>query len=387
MTINLVPDGIGTATNAYELFFGSSGTVVSRIDIYNQDGTLYFYDAPFISGTVTIDYGRAERRALEVELLSEGDEFRSDPTGFWYDKIVRVYRGVKDSSGSTQMYQLGEFYIDRIAEKNFPTTVISVSCRDATKLLMSAKFAAATAFASGQILENIVRAVVVNGLTSTTFKNVDPDAYLSLPTTNTAISTQVLWEAGESRWDAVKALAGAYGFEVFMSSTGVFTMRPFVDPTTAPVQFTFQTGSEEGNLVSFERSTNDSRIFNHVIVNGGNNSTLPINGEAENVEPSSATSISRLGRRTYVYESKLVTTTAQANELAATLLRIMALESYELELNALVAPWLDVGVAIEFLDPNPIAGAPSRFLLTSLTIPLSPGQAMQASAKRVTIVS
>lgn len=378
MASNIIPAGIGTATNAEDLFFGASGRVVSRVDIYNKDGSLFCADCPIVSGNVTIDYSRAERRSLELVLANSDGELKSDPNGFWYDKIIRAYRGVEDSSGNRQMYQLGEFYIDQISESNFPSSV-SVSGRDSTKLLMNSKFPAATAFAAGQILENIIRSVVINGGVS--------NSNLNLPTTGTAIATQVLWDAGLSRWEAVKDLAESYGYEVFFDASGVFTMRLFVDPTTAPTQFTFDTGGQYGNLASYKKSTNDSRIYNHVVVKGGNNNAVPVFGSVENNEPSSPTRIDRLSRRTFVYESKLVTTVTQAQDLAASFLRIMALESYELELESLVAPWLDVGVAITFVDPDPAPSAPTRFLLTSLTVPLGVGATMQASAKRVTIIT
>lgn len=374
MSLNLIPTGIGSVADPDSSFFGGSGTVAVKVDILDAGGAVWVADAPVVEGSISVDYSRAERRTISVTFANSDGSFSSDPDGFWYDKVLKVYRGVKDDSGSTQMYSVGTFYIDSISENNFPNSV-SVNGRDATKKMILAKFSEATAYAAGQSIENIVGAIATNsGITATSFEQ-----------TGVVLASQVLWESGSPRWDAISSLANSYNQEVFFDRFGVLTMRKYVDPTTAPSQFTFYTGSD-GNLASFSKSTNDSNIYNHILVKGGNTDTIPVWAQAENNEPSSPTNISKIGRRTYNYDSKLVLTSTQAQDLADSMLRIMALESYEINLESLVAPWLDVGVAITFNDPDPTLNSPTKFLLTSLNIPLTPGATMNATAKRVTLV-
>lgn len=369
---NNIPIGIGTVPDPQESFFGSYGQVFRRVDIHNADGSIWKSDVPIIDGSVSVDMTRDERRSFSLTIDNEESEFRSDPAGFWYDKIIKVYRGAK-SGEATQYYQLGEFMIDRISEPHFPFQV-SVSGRDYTKKLKQAKFARATAFVSGYSLEQVIVGIASNaGITRFNF-----------PDTAQTLQREFFFEAGLSRWEACKQLTDAYGFELFFDQTGVLVMRPFVDPTTAPVQFTFFTGTA-GNLAGYELSTNDSRVFNHIVVKGQATNSIPIYASAENNEPSSPTRIAQMGRRTYVFDSKFVNTQTQGDQLAESLLKIMALESYELSLEALVAPWLEAGVAIQFIDPDPAPYAPTRFLLTDFNIPLSLGT-MDANARRVTIV-
>lgn len=357
-------------------FFGATGFVWRQVDIYNADGTLWMANAPVQSGSISIDYGRDERRQFDLVLDNSTGAFTSDPTGFWYDKTIKIYRGVRrDRQGEYAGYQLGEFMIDRIDEDQFPH-LVSVTGRDNTKRLLMAKFSQATAYAAGVPLEAVMSGLALNaGVTRTNF-----------PTTGITLNNQFMYEAGVPRWEAAKALAEAHTMELFFDRFGVLTMRPFVDPTTTPVVFTFNTGTD-GNLVNYSKSTNDSQIHNHILVKGANTVLAgPVAFSVENTEPSSATRIARLGRRTYVFDSKIVDTLAKAEELANALLKIMALESYELSWSSLVAPWIEVGNAVEFVDPRPSPFAPTRFLLTSVTIPLGIGEAMSAGAKRVTIV-
>jgi hypothetical protein len=372
--VNTIPIGIGAVTDAQDAFFGATGRAFRRVDIYEADGTtLWLQDAPVLEGSVTVDMNRAERRMGELTFDNHDNRFRSDPGGFWYDKIVKIYRGVQDKDDSTQIYQLGEFMIDRITCPNVPP-VARVTVRDYTKKLQKAKFSEATGFASGVPLDQAIVGILVSG--GVTRYNI--------PNAGIPLDRDFYFEAGTERWEAISQLATSFGYEVFFDQGGTFTMRLFVDPTTAPVQFTFFTGLE-GNLSSYELSTEDSRIFNHIVVVGSASDILPVYGIAENTEPSSPTRIARLGRRTYPYDSKFISTQPQAQQLADQFLKIMALESYELELDALVAPWLETGVAVQFVDPNPAPEAPNRFLLTNFTIPMKVGT-MSASAKRVTIV-
>jgi hypothetical protein len=371
--VNSIPIGIGAVTNPQESFFGATGRAARRVDIYNADGTIWFQDAPVMDGNVTVDMNRSERRMADFTFDNLDNTFRSDPAGFWYDKIIKVYRGVQDDDDNTQLYQLGEFMIDRIRCPNFPH-VSYVNCRDYTKKLQKAKFSEATAFAIGASLDQVVTGILVSG--GVTRYNV--------PVTGIQLDREFYFESGTERWQAIVDLATSFGYEVFFDQGGTFVMRLFVDPTTAAVQFTFFTG-QAGNLASYELSTDDTRIYNDVLVTGSASDILPVYGRAENNEPSSPTRIVRLGRRTYPYDSKFITTTPQAQALAISLLKIMALESYELELDALVAPWLEAGNAVQFVDPDPAPQAPNRFLLTNFTVPMKIGT-MSASAKRVTIV-
>lgn len=372
MTLS-IPPGLGTLVSPEDAFFGAAGEVYRRVDVFNSDGTPYYLDAPILDGSVGVDMNRDERRTFELTFDSPNNEFRSDSTGFWYDKIIRIYRGVQDASGAARYYPLGVFMIDTITEPHAPHTV-AVAGRDLTKQMMLSKFATATAFGAGVTLESVVNALA--GVAGITNRNI--------PVTGVTLDREFFFEVGKSRWESAVELVTAYGYELFFDQYGFLIMRLFVDPTTAPVSFSFLTGGE-GNLVGFSLVTNDSRIYNHVVVSGGASNSLPVDGEAENTEESSPTRIARLGRRTYSYESKFVESDAQCAALAMSLLKIMALESYELAMEALVAPWLEAGTAVEFLDPDPAPLAPTRFLLTDFSIPLTVGT-MTANAKRVTLV-
>jgi hypothetical protein len=140
-----------------------------------------------------------------------------------------------------------------------------------------------------------------------------------------------------------------------------------------------------GNIVNFDKTVNDSRIYNHIFVEGGSAETAIVYAEAENNLAGSPTRIGKIGDRLYQYVSGFITTTQQAQDVADSFLKVHALEEFEANLGTLMIPWLEAGDIVEFIDPNPYPNQPERFLLSSFNIPLKLGP-MSSTVKRVTQV-
>jgi len=165
-------------------------------------------------------------------------------------------------------------------------------------------------------------------------------------------------------------------------------VRAYLDPTLSPVSWRFGTGPA-GNLVRYGKRVNDSRIFNRVVVIGNpadGEDRLPYRGVAVNNDPASPTRIERLGDRVMPpVETNWLSSDAECQELAETLLKVSALESYEIDFESIYYPWLEVGeiVTIEVPGRSPIE--PDRFLMDTISYPLSLSP-MSATGKRVTFV-
>jgi hypothetical protein len=77
-----------------------SGTtsVTRRLEIYESDGETKWDpgEAKMIDGSISVDYSRDERRTIDVTLDNKDGSLRHDPRdGFWYDKILKAYRGIQ----------------------------------------------------------------------------------------------------------------------------------------------------------------------------------------------------------------------------------------------------------------------------------------------------
>src|SRR6478736_1415624 len=84
---------------AQAAILGPTSALVRRIEIYNSDGVTRWsngdYDDRLIDGSVSIDYSRAERRAFSLTLENDDFALEHSPEKFWYDKIIKIYNGVK----------------------------------------------------------------------------------------------------------------------------------------------------------------------------------------------------------------------------------------------------------------------------------------------------
>lgn len=318
--------------------------------------------------------------------------------GKWFDLHLPNYTGVqatkllKAGIGWTHDYnatasweiQQGEFVIDNINDQNFPYQV-KVTGRDYTKKCLTSKFENAVTFEAGTLLRELIVAIASNaGITK--FK---------LPPLTEALGTAISADRGTERWAVMKDAANANNYEIFFDNQGYLVMRKFLDPAFSPTTATFKTGPD-GNMVSYERSVNDSRLYNHIVVVGdpadGDETRLPYFGEAKNTEPSSPTHIRQPGDvtgledRLYTFASTFFTSDQQCQDLALSLLKIHALESYELSVGSIYYPWLEAGEIVDILDPDRLPIDPTRFLMDTITYPLGLGP-MSITAKRVTFVA
>lgn len=363
--------------------------VVRRVEIYESDAiTPWVPDNQpvyprLVDGNVTLDFNRNERRMLDLVLDNADGKLTSvDGEGFWYDKILKVYRGVRYNVGNTVEtweVQMGEFYLDKI-DTDSSGPLVKVSARDPWKKLMNSKLTASTTFPSGTLLHELVRAMGANaGITK--FK---------IAKSNETIGTRIDLERGTERGEVIKQACNSNNYDVYFDNEGYLVMEKYSDPVIDPALIVFKTGPQ-GNLVDYSKSVNDSRLYNHIAVYGdresveGGDILLPYFGEAKNEDSTSPTSIDRIGDRYYSYASSFFTSDQQCLTYAKTLLKIHSLESYELNWSSIYYPHLEVGRVVEVEEPEISLNENRKFLLDTINYPLALAP-MSATGKRVLIV-
>lgn len=372
--------------------------VVRRVEIYESDAVTKWnipnWDRRLNSGSISVDRDRDERRTCDFLLDNTDRRLKNDPyNGFWYDKILKAYWGVKYFDYDTQRWRLweaplGVFMIDRLDFDRFPNAV-KVTGRDMTKKCLVSSLPNTMTFPVGTPVENIIRAIAANAGVKK----------FALPTTGSAYTKDLVFTRGTDRWEVMKKLADTIGCEVFFRPDGALTMKPYPDPTLDPVAWSFTQGLG-GSLIKYTKSSNDSRIFNHVIVTGatiggeptelagavtGNTVSEVIYAEAKNTDAGSPTNIERIGDRVLPYQSDLFTSVRQAQDYADMMMKIASLEEYSMNFESLILPWLTAGDIVEIKQPDDDEYTPSRFLLSNFSIPMGLGS-MSGVARRVTVV-
>ena len=241
MPLTLPPDSIIAAIH------GPVTRITQHVDIYEANGTtLWMANAKIIEGSVNISASRDERRTCDLTLANTNGDLSPGPDGFWYDKVLKVFRGITTKT-ETWETQIGEFYIDGINRGSFPNTV-TVSTRDATKKLLKAKFAASTEFPSNTPIENIIQSIASNGGITK----------FALPLTGKSTGKAYLFERQTERWKAISEICTSYGFDVFFRPDGYLTMEAFKDPSNAavsPSEYTFEIGGRMVRNGGFETLT------------------------------------------------------------------------------------------------------------------------------------
>lgn len=364
---------------ALAAILGPASRIVRQVQIVDAVGAIYadVTGSGIIDGTVTVDQTRTERRAFELTLENVDSRYQHAQGQLWYDKIVKMWRGVEyklNGVDTTWVTQVGEFMIDEITSQNFPHTV-HLQGRDYTKKLITSQFKIPTNFVQGQRLEDLIKTIALNGGITK----------FILPATGMVTGKDWYFDTGTTRWDAITQLSTNYGFECYFDGNGYLIMRRFQDPVSTPTMVTFDTG-EFGNLVSYTKASRDSRLYNSIVVIGESSNNIPIYAIAQNTTPGSPTSIDQIGERVFTYKSAFITTQEQGQQVAQNMLAIHALEEYDVSLESICLPWLEGGDVIEFVDPAPATGEPTTFLLSSFNIPMALGS-MSSSCKRVTKVN
>lgn len=358
--------------------------VTRRVEIYESDGETLWVPSNgdtrsrLVTGSISVDYGRDERRTIDLTLANTDGVLTSrSGEGFWYNKVLKVYRGVRygDDTWETQM---GEFLIDKI-DSDLRSGMIKVSGRDPWKKLMTSKLQYSMSFPAGTYLYELVRALAANaGITK-----------LKIPFTNETLSSALDLERGTERGAVIKQACNSHNYDVYFDNQGYLTMEKYADPTLSPSVIVFKTGPS-GNLVDYQKSINDSRLYNHVIVYGdreaveGGTILMPYFGEAKNENPNSPTSIQEIGDRVWTFASSFFTSDDQCQELANSRLAILSLETYEINWSSIYYPWLDVGRIVDVIEPDATIETPTKFLLDTIDFPLSLAP-MGATGKRVLV--
>ena len=83
----------------FDAFLNETVRVTRRLEIFESDGETLWMDSSdtprMIDGSVTVDYGRDERRAIDLTLDNGDGVLAHDPDGFWYDKVLKTYKGIE----------------------------------------------------------------------------------------------------------------------------------------------------------------------------------------------------------------------------------------------------------------------------------------------------
>ena len=332
-------------------------------------GTLSGEEGVLLEGSVSMIRSRAIRRTCEVTLANPDGVWTPVNPGDWLgvNALVRLDRGLYLDPSTVEWCVLGHFLLGRPRVVVTPAgATVVASGEDRLKLLVRSRFTVPTTYPTGARLADVFREEAeVAGMGTTHYRLDDGGKTLTAPRT---------FEEDESRDLALRDLARDYGLELYADADGYLACAAPPNPVTAPVAMAYAPG-DTAVLLGLTKEWTDDRLYNHVLVTGesADPARPPVRAEVMDTNPASPAYVAGpLGDRLYRYTSAMITSTAQALQVATNLLAEVALIEESISLGAVTNPALEPGDAITVSEP--LSRTEGRYLVDEVEVPLGLGE-------------
>jgi hypothetical protein len=311
-------------------------------------------------------------------------DLTTDGTGMWpthsdsllmpYGNEIYVERGVQYSDASVEYVGLGYFQIRGPDQEDAPDGPIRVTGRDRMAAIVDGRLIEPIQFLAGASLGFIMETLVTQ---------VYPDATIEWDdATDTAVITRSMI-CEEDRYAFLSDLVKSRGKIWHWDHRGILVIRSVPDPGS-PV-FEVHSGAG-GILLRLSRTLTRDGVYNALVASGTGADTLaPAHAVAIDANPLSPTFyFGRFGPVPKYYTSPFLYSDAQAQDAAEAMLRQTLGLPYSVDITAVPNP------ALEPYDPISVRPGTGQgretHVLQTLTIPLTPGEAMGGTTREQTVV-
>ncbi|MFB7114046.1 DUF5047 domain-containing protein [Streptomyces sp. NPDC056291] len=340
----------------------TSHTMLAKVDVY-YNGARTVANLPFSDGSVTVDRGSKTRRSLSLTV--------SDPKYLpWtaadklaaYGQQLVVSRGIRFTNGAEEWVPLGTFRINE-PSGDVLTGPVSITGTTAEADIIDDAFQTVTTTRGYNGCVDAITALIRQTLPSATITN------LTVGQRNPSCAVAA-WDAGSDRWDAVSQIALAMRAEIYVDAQNRFVIRDLPDVVNGSVAWDIAEG-EGGTLISSSRSMPRTGVYNAVVASGENSASgmPPKSGVARDTDPASPTRWGGpFGKVTKFISSALWVSAADCQAAAEYALFDATAPNVQTSLESLPNPALEGNDIVRLIH----AGRKERYLVQSLTVPLTP---------------
>ena len=319
------------------------------------------------SGTVTVDASAAVRARCELEIADDGTLVPLLATDDLapFGNEIRIARGITYADESSENVSLGVFRLKQVEPSESAEGItIRISGQDRWSRFVDARFEQPYSIAAGTNFRTAILDLA---------QEAWPDVPYSIAATDltTPLITKV---EGDDRGATLQDMATALGQEIYFDGDGILTMRPIAQSAQSP-DWTISDG-DGGVLVSAAKSWNADAVYNRVIASGESlDDSPPVQGVATDDNPLSPTNyFGEFGRRPRFFVSQMITTEAQAEDVAAGILAGALGTSQTVEFGAIVNPAMEPGESV--LIQRERLGVNEIHVLDEVQTPLTAEEAM-----------
>ncbi|MBG0560732.1 DUF5047 domain-containing protein [Actinoplanes aureus] len=286
-----------------------------------------------LDGDVRLDSGQAIRSTLALEIDGTGlwPDYAGDPLTPYGNEIF-VERGIAFGGGVVEWVSLGYHRINTVEQDDPPDGPIDIAAVDRMANIVDSKLTSPVQFAATVTYGDVVDQLVTDAYAAAVIEWDDPDV------ATTPIGRTVAEE--KDRHKFLDDLITGLGKTWFFDHRGILVIRDLPDPSR-PVWIVAQ--GEGGVLVEANRSLSRIGTYNGVLATGeGLDTQAPARGLAVDTNPSSPTRWGGpFGKVAREFSSPLLTSDAQAELAARTILRRSLGMPYNVDFRSIVNPALD----------------------------------------------
>lgn len=337
---------------------GQNGTTPTGTVIPLDDGTVTFDSTANVVSTMSLVTSQAWP-ANYADLLTP------------YGNEVFIERGVVYGDGTTEWVSMGYFRLDDVDQQTAPDGPITLSGPDRMQGIIDARIVAPITFAAGTTVAGIITSLVSSVYTWATF---------SIDSSLTTAQINVAQTTTDDRFGFINDLVTSYGMIWYWDYRGVLIVT-FPPSLTAPVA-TILSG-RKGVMVTMSRSLTRDAVYSGCVASGQQaTANTPPFAVVVDIDPTSPTYwYGKFGQVPRFYSSSFLTTVAQCQSAAASLLQQSTGLPYEVDFgmvpNPALMPWDPVTIST---DRGGIQT--ESHILKQLVIGLKPASAMTAQTRQ-----
>lgn len=333
-----------------------------------------------VDGNVDIDQSRGTRRTGSLTIINEDGGFSPDggltdyDGKFYVNRVVRLYRGVTISGGTTLYAPIGTFMVDVIdtfVERNMSTVNLTLS--DHWKKFTKSLVTRTKVYAVGTHFNTIVRDfAALAGADYPLAPALDPLTGTGRSSANTTLQTKLTLERGTNRGETLKDLANRFGVDLYFNVEGRLVSNDRKDPKDAQEVWHFYSSTKDspfGMLNSVRRTLTDDNLYNHIFVIGLGNEKLPVIYERKNTSAASFMNTSLIGDRVQILENQRWKTQAQVDAAGQKLWDRSFNLFEEVEIDVICNPALEGDDVIKVTEPT--SRVNNLYRILQMNVPLT----------------
>jgi hypothetical protein len=324
-------------------------------------------EIPVIDGDVQFDWTADVYATLDLTTDGTGwDPRHGNDTRQPYGTEIYVERGIV-AGGSTEWVGLGYFKIMAVEQDTPPSGPLRITASDRMQTVID-----------GQILQPITFAstATVAAVFTQLVGDVYPDVTISFDWDATSDTLGAAQVTDSDRHGFLTQLATSRGKVFYFDYTGTLIVKDIPQPGDPVWQVAAGAG---GVLVSAQRTLNRDGVYNAVVAQAdGGDTTQPV-AIAIDTDPTSPTYFyGPYGQVPQFWSSPLITTAAQAQAAAGTILLRSSTLPRRVAFTAVPNPALE---PLDLVEVSYGGGAPTDELtIDTLMVPLTAAQALSGTA-------